>query len=133
MASKETPGMEKSFLPALNLTEMTEMGKKNIEEFVNVQTELLNKLQEANRQWFDRAKSEADLASELASKLSAARSIPEAMAACQKWSTRRFEMMAEDGKHLMEDGQKLFEIGARLFSDGWGKGEAKAGSRSSSA
>lgn len=57
------------------------MGKKRVEEFVNTQRELLEKLQEMNRQWFDRAQSETNLASELASKLTVARSIPEAMAA----------------------------------------------------
>jgi hypothetical protein len=104
---------------ALNPIEFAEIGKKRFEEFVNLQIQLLDTFQETNRQWFDRAKSEADLASEFASKLSAARSLPEAMTACQQYSGRRFEMMAEDGKHLIEDGQKFIEMGARLFSNGW--------------
>ncbi len=95
------------------------MGKKQIDEFVKMQTELLGRLQETNRQWFDRAKSEADLASEFVGKLSAARSIPEAMTTFQEWSSRRFEMMAEDGKHLLEDSQKFMETGAHLLSTGW--------------
>lgn len=33
------------------------MGRKRIEEFVDMQTELLDKPQETNRQWFDRAQS----------------------------------------------------------------------------
>ena len=94
------------------------MGKKRIEEFVNMQTELLNELQETNRQWFDRAQSEANVASEFASKLTAARSIPEAMATCQEWTSRRFEMMAEDGKHLLADTQKFMEAVARLMPKG---------------
>ena len=95
------------------------MGKKQIDAFVKMQTELLDKFQETNRQWLDRAKSEADLASEFAAKLSAARSIPEAMTACQEWSTRRLEMMTEDSKHLLADSQKFIETGARLMSGGW--------------
>jgi hypothetical protein len=63
--------------------------------------------------------SEANLASEFASKLTTARSIPDAMTACQEWSSRRFEMMAEDGKHLFADTQKFIEAGARLVSNGW--------------
>jgi len=75
-------------------------------------------LQETNRQWFDRAQAEANLASEFASKLTAARSIPEAMATCQEWTSRRFEMMAEDGKHLFADTQKFMEAAARLVPTG---------------
>jgi hypothetical protein len=71
-----------------------------------------------SRQWFDRAQSEANLASEFAFKLTAARSLPEVMAAYQKWTSRRFEMMAEDGKHLLADTQKFMEVGVRLLSNG---------------
>ncbi len=109
---------EKSLSPNPMPTEFAEMGKKRVEEFVNAQTELVQKLQEMNRQWFDRAQSEANLASELASKLTAARSIPDAMAAYQQWTSRRFEMMAEDGKHLLADTQKLMEAAARLLPNG---------------
>ena len=41
------------------------------------------------------------------------------MTAFQEWSSRRFEMMAEDGKHLLEDSQKFMETGAHLLSTGW--------------
>ncbi|MGA2842776.1 MAG: phasin family protein [Steroidobacteraceae bacterium] len=117
MAQKASP--EKSASPNLVPVQFAAMGKKQIDEFVKIQTELFDKLQVTNRQWFDRAKSEADLASEFAAKLGAARSIPEAMTACQEWSSRRFEMIAEDGKHLLEDSQKFMETGARLLSTGW--------------
>ncbi len=65
-----------------------------------------------------RVQSEADLASEFASQLIAAHSIPDAMTACQKWTTRRLELMAEDGKHLVSDAQKFIEMGTRLLSNG---------------
>jgi len=93
--------------------------KERIEDFVNAQTELLEKLQESNRQWFDRMQSEANLTSEFASKLTAARSIPDAMTACQEWANRRFEMMAEDREHLLSDCQKFTETGAHLLWNGW--------------
>ena len=121
MAQKESQSerTEKSSLPNLVPAEFAAMGKKRMEEFADAQTELLDKLQEANRQWIGRMQSEANLASEFASKLTAARSIPEAMTACQEWTSRRFEMMAEDGKHLLADTQKFMETGARLLSNGW--------------
>ena len=99
--------------------EFAEMSKQRIEDFVNAQTELLEKLQESNRQWFDRMQSEANLASEFASKLTAARSIPDAMTACQEWANRRFKMMAEDREHLLSDCQKFTETGAHLLWNGW--------------
>ena len=120
MTQKESHTERTGKASSINLipTEFAEMGKKRIEEFVNMQTELLNELQETNRQWFDRAQSEANVASEFASKLTGARSIPEAMATCQEWTSRRFEMMAEDGKHLLADTQKFMEAVARLMAKG---------------
>jgi Phasin protein len=92
--------------------------KKRMEEFVSAQTELFDIFQESNRQWVGRIQAEATLASELTSKLTAARSIPDAMSACQEWGSRRFEMMAEDTKHLLDDSQKFMQAGAHLLMDG---------------
>ena len=99
--------------------EFASMGKKRVEEFSMAQAELLEKLQEARRQWIERMQTEASLASEFAGKLSAARSMPEAMTIWQEWTSRRFEMMAEDGQRLLADTQKFMETAARLMSDGW--------------
>jgi hypothetical protein len=99
--------------------ELAAMGKKHIDELINLQIELLEKLQETNHQWLDRAQSEATLASEFASRLTSVRSLPGAMAACQEWTSRRFAMMADDGKHLLADTQKFMETGARFMSSGW--------------
>lgn len=120
MAQIETHGerTETSSLPNPVSAEFAAIVKKRMEELANAQSELLNELQETNRQWFARMQSEADLASEFGSKLTAARSIPDAMTACQEWTSRRFEMMAEDGKHLLADTQKFIETGVRLMSNG---------------
>lgn len=129
MAQKEprSEGAEKtplSIMPFEFAEIFAEMGKKRIEDFVNAQTELFEKLQESNKQWVARLQSEANLASDLASKVTAARSIPDAMTACQEWSSRHVEMMAEDGKHLFADAQKFMETGSRLLSNGgWQKGK----------
>ena len=70
---------DKTFPFLLNTGELAELGKKRIGEFVRVQTEFLDEVHEANRHWLDRIESEANLASEFASKLSSARSMPDAM------------------------------------------------------
>lgn len=121
MAQKESQGerVEKSSPFNLMPVELAAMGRKRVDEFLNAQTEFFDKLTETNRQWFDRVQSEAALSSELTSKLVAARSVPEAMAAWQEWSARRLEAMAEDGKHLFSDAQKFAETSVRLLSNGW--------------
>ena len=92
---------------------------KRFGEFAKTQTEQFNNFQETNRQWLERVQAEASLASELFSKLTAARSIPDAMTAYQEWGGRRLEMMAEDTKHLMDTTQKFMETSARLIANGW--------------
>ncbi len=67
----------------------------------NAEAQFLDKLEATNRRWFERMESEAALASEFASQLTMARSIPDAVAACQAWASRRFEMTAEDRDHCL--------------------------------
>jgi hypothetical protein len=93
--------------------------KKQFDEFAKAQAELLDAARDANQWWFDRFRAEANLASEFTSKLTAARSIPDAMTTYQEWSTRHFEMTAEDAKHLLDDTQKFLQMGTRVFANGW--------------
>ena len=90
-----------------------------MEEILHAQNEFLETLQQANRQWLDRLQTETAFVSEFSSKLGAARSLPEAMSACQDYTRRWFEMMAEDGEHLLADSKALMETGTRLMSNGW--------------
>jgi hypothetical protein len=117
----QTTQADRATKPPSNMIppELAAMGKKRLEEFVAMQTEQLEKLQEMNQSWFDRMQSEAALASEFTTKLTAARSLPEVAAVYQEWATRHMEMAAEDGKRFLADGQKLAETGARLLSNSW--------------
>ena len=111
---------ERSAAPNLLVsTEIAEMGKKRVQNFVDAQRELVNQVQETNRQWYDRMQSEAKVASDCANKLIAARSIPEAMTACQEWANRQLQMTAEDAEHFFSDGQKFIEASTRLLSSGF--------------
>jgi hypothetical protein len=73
MAQPQSERFEK-FVP-FNLTAayIAAETKKRIEQFANAQTQQLDKLQEANRLCLDRIQTEANLASEFASKLSSGR------------------------------------------------------------
>jgi hypothetical protein len=118
---------ETSALPNMMPAEFAAMGKKRVEEFTKAQSELLGKLQETNRQWIERIQSEAQLASEFATKLAAARSIPDALTVCQEWMSQRFERMAEDGRQLAADTQAFMETAARLMPNGgWLSGRPDA-------
>ena len=107
MAQKEThtERTEKPSLPNLIPAEFAAMGKRRFDELVAMQTERLERLQEANRDWFDRMQAEATLASEFSTKLAAARSVPEVATAYQEWGSRHMEMAAEDAKRMIAEGR----------------------------
>jgi predicted phage tail protein len=107
---------DKAFPFVLNTGEFAALSKKRFSDFMRVQTELLDEFQESNRHWLDRFESAANLVQEFASKLSSARSMPDAMAASRDWATQYFAMLAEDSQHLADDTRKFMETGARLFS-----------------
>ena len=105
--------------PSLLSPELATMGKQCIEELFNVQTELLERLQETNQHWLERVQSEVALASKFAAKLTATHSVPEAMTTCQEWTGRQIEMIADDSKLLVADTQRFMETGARLLWNDW--------------
>lgn len=115
----QTENSEKSPFSNLVPPELAAMGKERFDAFVAMQTEQLDKLREANQIWLERIQSEAKLASELASKLTAARSMPEVASAYQEWAQRHMEMVTEDAKRIFADSQKMAEAGARLLANGW--------------
>lgn len=104
--------------PAFIVADLGEITKKRVEAAATAQAELFRELQEISRYWTARAKSETDLASELVSKLTGARSIPETATAYQEWASQRMQMALEDGQHLIADSFKLMETAARPFSNG---------------
>ena len=101
---------------------LAETGKQRAEDMINFQTGLFQYLQEANQKWLARMQSEATMASEFATKLAASRSFPETAAACQEWTNRRIELLAQDGQRLFADTKKIMEAGARMLGNGWAGG-----------
>lgn len=110
---------EKAFPFMLMPTEFMSAAKDRIEEIAHVQNELVGKFNAVNRHWLERMQAEASLASEFASKFSAARSPSDAMTTCQEWTSRQFEMIAEDSKHFLDDTQDFIQTGAGLLTNGW--------------
>ena len=81
-----------------------------------MQKEFFDTFESMNREWVSRIQSEAKLASDFVSKLTAARSIPDAASAYQECATRHLEMFTEDSRRLLADSQKLIETGTRIFT-----------------
>jgi hypothetical protein len=107
---------EQGLLSKQMTEELAAIGKQRFEDFVSTQAEVLNQLRALNEVWLERLRSEANLASEFTTKLTEARSIPEAMTASQEWTARRLQMMAKDGQQLTTVIQKLAETGIRLMA-----------------
>jgi hypothetical protein len=97
---------------------MAMFGPEPSEAMGNLQKELLEAYEQASRAWLARVKSEADLWSGLAAKLTATRSIPEALESYQKCVAQRMQMAAEDGRQLFEQCQNVTQKITRALSNG---------------
>ena len=84
-------------------TQFLEFGRERSEAMLNMQKELLDAYEQASRAWLARMKSELDLWTGLADKLTATRSVPEALAAYQECAAQRMKMAAEDGQRLSDE------------------------------
>lgn len=82
-------------------------------------SELFETFREMSRNWIERASAEAELGFKLTKDLNAARSVPDAVAACQQWLTKEMDSRAEDARQFMSDGQKLMDTSARLLTTSW--------------
>ena len=60
-------------------SDLSAFGKAQTEGMLNLQKELLETYEQASRAWLDRVRSEVELWSRLGAKLTATRSVPEAM------------------------------------------------------
>jgi hypothetical protein len=119
MSQKEAPARAEKASALKPAPEMAAMRKKRLEELAKIQSELLEEIREANQNWFDRMQSEAILASEFSSKLTASHSIADTTMACQEWAKRRMELFTEDGQRLMTNSQKFMEKAAQFLANGW--------------
>src|SRR5215475_975893 len=100
-------------------TPFLNMGKEHTEAMLGMQKDLLDAYEQASRAWLARVKSEVDLWSDLATKLAATRSAPEAMQAYQQCVAQRMQMAAEDGRRLSEECQKIMGKFGQSFTNGW--------------
>ena len=86
---------------------MLKLGREQTEVSFQIQKDVLQAYEEASRAWLARVRSEVDLWSQLAAKLAATRSIPEALGAYQESVAQRMQMAAEDGRRLSDDCREI--------------------------
>jgi hypothetical protein len=98
------------------------LGKEQTDTMLGMQKEVLDAYEQASRAWLARVKSEVDFWSDLATKLSATRSAPEALETYQKSAAQRMQMAAEDGRRLSEDCQKIMHKMTGSLTNGWPTG-----------
>ena len=98
------------------------LGQEQTEAAAALQKELLEAYEQASRVWLARVQSEVALWSELATKLTATRSVPEVFEAYTKCVTKRMQMTAEDGQRLFNDCQQITQKITKSLTKGWPSG-----------
>jgi hypothetical protein len=84
---------------------------------LRLQKEMFEVLSSVGRDWFARATSEVELASRLPNKLTAARSVPDALSAYQEWLSEWMNRCGEDSYRFVSDGQRIVNAGVRCFGN----------------
>jgi hypothetical protein len=122
--SKKSKKISKKSTPSnLRPAELAKFGGKQAGTPMEMQKELPALVEQANRHWLARLEKERALASELASKLSAAKSLPDAAKEYQEWMIQRMGMMAEDSQKFYADSQKFMNSAVGLITKGaWPSG-----------
>jgi hypothetical protein len=115
MAQREQRGSATQ--PPPDSADIADMGKKQAEAMVDVQRQFMQTAEEVRREWVNRLKAEAELATEFANKITATKSIPETMGIYQEWMRRRMEMFASDM-------QKFMTLTTRLMPKGGAGGSS---------
>lgn len=83
---------------------------------LRLQKEIIGLLENISQDWFARATAEAELALRLPNKLTAARSVHDAVAAYQQWFGEWVNRCSEDSQRLFSDSEKIVDTGARCFT-----------------
>ena len=96
--------------------EILDLARKRMDALLEVQKDFMQTLESINHDLFNRARAEAELASEFVGKLSAVRSVPDATTTCQEWASRELELLAENGRHMFANGEKIMQASRRLFA-----------------
>jgi hypothetical protein len=92
-----------------------EAGIESVNTGLRLQNEMVDLFQDIAREWFERATSKAELAFVLPNRLTAARSIPDAISAYQLWLGEWMNVLSEDRLSLLSGSQRIMDTSVRCF------------------
>jgi hypothetical protein len=98
------------------------MCTKGMENFGAMQKEWLETVERTKRDWVVRLETEGKLGSDFATRVAAAKAIPDVAAAYQEWIARRIELISTEWQKAVQDGQKFVNSCARFAGNGRGFG-----------
>jgi hypothetical protein len=101
---------------------LMKLGREQTAASIQIQQDVLDAFEQTSRAWLARVQAEVELWSQLAAKLCATHSVPEALSAYQASVTQRMQMAADDGKRMSSDCQEIMGKVARSLSRGWPSG-----------
>jgi Phasin protein len=99
--------------------EVAKEAEKQFRAVAETQKDIFETLMKMNQHWMERASAEAQSMTDLGTKLTSARSLPDAAEAYQQWVTERTRTLAEDSQHFMADCQKFFDGVTRSLPKAW--------------
>ena len=99
--------------------ELAKEAEKQFKVVGETQKDIFEMWAKMNQHWMERAAAEAKSMTDLGSKLTSTRSLPEAVEAYQQWMTQRTKTLAEDSQHFMADCQKFLDGVTRSLPNGW--------------
>src|SRR5215813_4293227 len=97
---------------------MAEIGNHNLETLGAIQKQFLDAATKANQSWMDYANKGAGLTSDLTKVVTNAKSMPEATAAFQDWTSKQIELITSQTRKVIEDTQHFTQACAQIVSNG---------------
>jgi hypothetical protein len=98
--------------------EIAKISKQNCDALAAIQKQVLDALAKANKEWIDCANQEAKLTSSLAQKVTTAKSVPEATAACQEWVSQQIELLSSQARKTIDATHEFTNACAQIVSNG---------------
>jgi hypothetical protein len=89
---------------------------------LNLQKAILESYEHASHVWLERLQSEIALWSDMANKLSATKTLPQALETCSKCVSQRMQMAADDGRKIFDEAQNVTQKIARSLGNGGSAG-----------
>jgi hypothetical protein len=94
--------------------DISQTGKQNLEILAAIQKQFVHALTKVNQDWIDCANQEAKLSSNLAQKVTTAKSIQEATAAYQEWTSQQIELISSQARKVLEETQDFTKACAEI-------------------